>query len=81
MARALIIEVKTLCRGIDVQEGLRSGKVFTHDESKRIKDDILSELEKYVGKGIRYPLAVIVARALWVWGWGLKFNLTNQPLT
>lgn len=56
----IIIEVKTLHRSDKVKEGLNSGKAFKHNEAIRIKDDIFSELEKYAGKGIKYPLIIII---------------------
>ena len=55
----VIVEVKTIHRSFEVEKGMKSGKVFKYDEAKRIKDDILSELQKYRGQGITYPLIVI----------------------
>jgi hypothetical protein len=56
----VIVEVKTIHRSFEVEKGLESRRVFTCNEAKRIKDDILSELEKYSGKKITYPLIVII---------------------
>lgn len=58
----VIVEVKTLHRSNEVEKGLKSGKVFEFNEAKRIKDDIDSELRKYCGKRIVYPLIVVVCR-------------------
>lgn len=58
----VIVEVKTLHRSNEVEKGLKSGKVFKFNEAKRIKDDIISELKKYSGKEIVYPLIVVVCK-------------------
>ena len=56
----VIIEVKTLHQSAEVEEGMRSSRVFKFDEAKRIRDDLFSELEKYGEQGIEHPLIVIV---------------------
>lgn len=56
----VIVEVKTLHESYRVQTGIKSDKVFEFDESKRIKDRILDELDKYSGSGIKYPLVVML---------------------
>lgn len=60
----VIVEVKTLHQSNEVEMGIKSGKVFKFNEAKRIKDDILEELQKYGRKEIKCPLIVVICECL-----------------
>lgn len=56
----VIMEVKTLHRSAEAEKGMKSYRVFTFDEAKRIRDDLFEELEKYREQKIEHPLIVVV---------------------
>lgn len=64
MKENIIVEIKKLSRSYEVEMGIKSGEVFKFNPAKRVKDRILDELRKYWGKGIKYPLIVMLCKDL-----------------
>jgi hypothetical protein len=56
----VIMEVKTLHRSAEVKQGMKSGRVFTFNEAKRIENELFMELAKYGDQKIEHPLIVVV---------------------